>query len=66
MDSPIPDYLEQILSNVRDDTDGEVADYIPELAETDPSYLGAALCTTTGHLYSTGDCTVPFFHPVHL
>ncbi|WCZ33083.1 glutaminase [Corynebacterium massiliense] len=60
MDSPIPDYLEQILSNVWDDTDGEVADYIPELAETDPSYLGAALCTTTGHLYSTGDCTVPF------
>ena len=60
MDSPIPDYLDQILGNVRDDTGGEVADYIPELAEANPDHLGAALCTTTGHLYSTGDSQVEY------
>lgn len=60
MQSPIPSYLEDILDQVRDNHDGEVADYIPELAEADPNPLGIALCTTSGHMYSAGDATTEF------
>ena len=48
MKTPIPFYLQEILNKVRDNRDGTVADYIPELAKAQPEYLGAAMCTTTG------------------
>ncbi|MGD7001958.1 glutaminase [Corynebacterium halotolerans] len=55
MQSPIPGYLETILDSVRADTSGHVADYIPELADSDPKPLGLAMCTFGGNLYSVGD-----------
>lgn len=55
MKTPIPDYLHQILEDVRADHDGSVADYIPDLAEADPELLGVAVCTVSGHVYSAGD-----------
>lgn len=53
-------YLQEILDDVRYNDGGSVADYIPQLANQDPSTLGAALCTTTGHIYYAGDYDVPF------
>lgn len=55
MKTPIPFYLEKILNSVRDEDSGEVADYIPQLADANPDQLGVALCSVTGHLYSAGD-----------
>ena len=55
MRTPIPFYLEKILNSVRDEDSGEVADYIPQLADANPDQLGVALCSVTGHLYSAGD-----------
>lgn len=55
MQTPIGDYLAEILDSVRDDDSGAVADYIPELAAADPTPLGAAACTTQGRIYSAGD-----------
>ncbi|QGU08128.1 Glutaminase [Corynebacterium occultum] len=55
MKTPIPDYLETLLDSVREDTSGEVADYIPELAAADPDPLGMALCTMSGRIYGAGD-----------
>ena len=55
MQTPIADYLAEILEKVRDDDSGEVADYIPELAAADPTPLAVALCTTQGRIYSAGD-----------
>lgn len=55
MQTPIPFYLQEILDKVRYQDGGAVADYIPPLAAANPSYLGVALCTNTGHLYSAGD-----------
>ncbi|MDD7583013.1 glutaminase [Corynebacterium sp. 32222D000AT] len=55
MKTPIPFYLEEILDKVRYSDGGAVADYIPELADANPSYLAAAMCTTTGNVYSAGD-----------
>lgn len=54
MKMPIPDYLQEILDHVRDEDGGEVADYIPELAEADPDRLAIALCTASGHVYEAG------------
>lgn len=55
MQTPIPGYLEAILDSVRADESGRVADYIPELANSDPDQLGLAMCTIGGHVYSAGD-----------
>ena len=55
MPTPVPEYLDHLLEQVRDDDSGELADYIDELAAADPDKLGVALCTTSGNLYSVGD-----------
>ena len=48
MKTPIPFYLQKILNSVREEDGGEVADYIPQLAQADPDQLGVALCSVTG------------------
>ena len=55
MPTPVPEYLDHLLEQVRNDDSGELADYIDELAAADPEKLGVALCTTSGNLYSAGD-----------
>lgn len=60
MRSPIPDFLQSILDEVRDLDGGEPNQSIPQLANVDTSKLGLAICTTSGHLYSVGDDEVEF------
>lgn len=55
MPTPIGDLLELMCNEACIDSHGELASYIPQLAHVDPSLLAVALCTTTGHLYSSGD-----------
>ncbi|STC69319.1 glutaminase [Corynebacterium pilosum] len=55
MRSPIPDFMNTILDEVRDLDGGEPNQSIPQMADVDPEYLSLAICTTTGHLYSVGD-----------
>ncbi|GAB3596827.1 Glutaminase 2 [Corynebacterium faecale] len=52
---PIPEYFEEILDSVRDDTSGEVAQYISQLKNADPNPLALAMCTVDGHIYGAGD-----------
>ncbi|MCM2415858.1 glutaminase A [Streptomyces sp. RKAG290] len=40
--------------------EGEIADYIPQLALADPDAFGLALISMDGHRYSIGDAEVPF------
>jgi glutaminase len=40
--------------------EGEVAKYIPELADVDPCKLGIAVATVGGHFLSAGDAREPF------
>lgn len=56
----IPDYLDQVLAGVAGDHSGSVADYIPELAQTDPDRLGVTLSTIDGEVYAAGDVDHPF------
>ncbi len=60
MRSPIPDYLHAVLAGVADDRRGAVADYIPELARTDPEQLGLCVATVDGQVYEAGDAEARF------
>ncbi len=40
--------------------EGEVADYIPELAKADPAPFGIAVATSRGRLHEIGDTRIPF------
>ncbi len=55
MRSPIPDFMNTILDEVRDLDGGEPNQSIPQMREVDTSKLSLAICTTTGHIYSVGD-----------
>lgn len=56
---PVSDYLDEVLQACADD-DGEVADYIPELAKADPDRFGIVIATVDGEVYSAGDADVEF------
>ena len=60
MRTPVPDYLEEVLDELREDRNGEPASYIPELAAADPERLGIALTTTSGRTYAAGDVADEF------
>ena len=60
MKTPVTDYLSRVLNNCDISNTGELADYIPELANADPNKLALALCTADGTSYSTGDDEVEF------
>ena len=53
--SPVLQYLRGLRDQLRRDTSGTVATYIPELARADPGAFGIAVVTTDGHLYEVGD-----------
>ncbi|WP_114853402.1 glutaminase [Brachybacterium sp. YJGR34] len=60
MRTPILDYLDEVLEDLRGDTAGSTAQYIPELAAADPDLFGAAVTSTTGATYAAGDAAVEF------
>ncbi|MEQ1773113.1 MAG: glutaminase A [Burkholderiales bacterium] len=53
-------YLATIFAACKPNTAGKVADYIPELAVTDPDLFGIAVATVDGRLWSCGDATAEF------
>ncbi|WP_030482873.1 glutaminase A [Nocardioides aequoreus] len=59
MRNPVQQYLEDIVAQCGD-TDGAVADYIPELAAADPDRFALALATVDGHVYEVGDTDVRY------
>ena len=57
LDSVVRDIAEEM----RDRKDrGEVASYIPELAEVDPKQFGLAVAAADGAVFAAGDCDTPF------
>ena len=53
-------YLDRIWREHVGCDDGELADYIPELADVDPDGFGLALSSSDGFIYETGDAAVQF------
>lgn len=58
--SPIDSYLQRLHGRWAAERAGEVADYIPPLADADPGWFGIAVATTDGHCYEVGDSRRPF------
>ncbi|KAM4796028.1 glutaminase liver isoform, mitochondrial [Rhinophrynus dorsalis] len=62
----IPDFEEftlhvnRLYENARPLQNGEVANYIPQLAKFSPERWGVSLCTVDGQRHSIGDTSVPF------
>lgn len=53
-------FLEQLHDKFLPIRDGEVANYIPELARVEPDQFGIALVTVDGHVHQVGDSLEPF------
>jgi hypothetical protein len=58
--SLVQELLEQQLQELRECREGEVADYIPELAKADPDDFGIVLATADGRVYAVGDADKAF------
>ena len=59
-DREFADALERAYLSQRDNFDGAIADYIPELSKADPGKFGMAIATTAGKIYPVGDVTTRF------
>ena len=57
---PVSDVLTRLHSQVVTQTEGDVAQYIPELARVDPNLFGIAISTLDGVVYAAGDADLPF------
>jgi glutaminase len=53
--SPILAALQEMHASYRENYDGKVATYIPELAKADPNRFGIALVTADGQIYEAGN-----------
>jgi len=58
--SPIQDFLEFLHATYADFREGEVATYIPELANADPEHFGVCVATADGFVYEVGDSRQEF------
>ncbi|MFF8614924.1 glutaminase A [Streptomyces sp. NPDC015350] len=57
---PVTDSLNEIHRRLSGLRDGQVADYIPQLATADPDDFGIALVSMAGHMYRAGKTDTPF------
>jgi glutaminase len=53
-------YLATIYTGCKPNTSGKVANYIPELAATDPDQFGISIATVDGRMWSCGDASAEF------
>ena len=60
MSSPVQDHLDHLHRELAGVRDGQVAQYIPELAKADPEAFGIVIATVDGRVYEAGDTRVPF------
>lgn len=56
----VQDYLDAIMAEHVNSTDGRLADYIPELAQVDPAGFGLSLSSSDGYIYTCGDADLEF------
>ncbi|MGN7781386.1 glutaminase A [Mycolicibacterium sp. 22603] len=56
----VQNYLDRVRLEYQGVDDGELADYIPELAQVDPAGFGLALSSADGYVYQSGDTAREF------
>ena len=60
MEHPLSAYIRDLHARFATLNDGQVANYIPELATANPRHFGIVLVATDGTMYAAGDCAVEF------
>jgi len=60
LNSPIMDYLHELREEFSSLDQGEIADYIPELAKANGDWFGICIATTEGNIYEVGDSRQEF------
>jgi glutaminase len=60
LQAPLERELWALHRRYAEDRSGEVATYIPALAQADPEWFGICIVTTDGHVYEVGDTRQPF------
>jgi glutaminase len=58
--SPIMDYLHELREQFANIDEGEIANYIPELAKANGDWFGICIATTEGNIYEVGDSRQEF------
>jgi glutaminase len=60
MSTSLTDLIQSIFEQTKRNTNGNVADYIPQLANVDPDKYGVSFCDVDGTITSFGDAQVDF------
>lgn len=58
--SPFRTYLQQVHAEFKDNDEGQVANYIPELAKANPKDFGISIVTVNGAVYEVGQSAQKF------
>lgn len=58
--SPLQGFLNDLHAKYKSLKEGEVANYIPELAKVDPENFGICVVTVDGQIFEVGDTSKPF------
>lgn len=58
--APIREVLRELHASLRNNDEGKVADYIPELAKADRRWFGISIATIDGQVFEVGDCQQSF------
>lgn len=60
MTEQLKETLEIIFQQCLANTDGQVANYIPQLAKVNPELFGISVCDLTGHRFDIGDTDIQY------
>ena len=60
MDDKFVNVVEKIYNDIKSMNDGDVANYIPQLAKVNPDLFGISVCDVNGVKYSIGDTDIKF------
>ncbi len=60
MINELQDFLNEIYDDIKNNSNGKVADYIPQLAKVNPNLFGISVCTVDGKLINIGDTDFDF------
>ena len=56
----IQNFIEKTYNHLKDNSEGNVADYIPQLAKVNPELFAISVCDINGKLNCVGDCKINF------